>query len=331
MTKKLVSVVVLNWNGERYVHDCIKSILNQTYKPVELIIVDNASSDGSIEKIENLYSPFDFVTIIKNSTNTGFAKGMNIGIEACRGEFVALMNLDVFLDAQYIEKCVAQMLADKHIGFVGGCEYIWGKDGKLIPAHGPSSGALFIKRRLQLFAYKNKLDESGYCFGVTGSFPVVRKEMLDDIKSVSGCYFDEDFGTGWEDTDMRFRAFLRGWKTYYLSDAIGYHVGSSSAGGNIRLIDKSLDYQERIFRNRYYVIHKSIPCCIRKEIAPWLFVAEILLFPYYLIFSPKSLKALFRAKKTIRKEKQELIRKRNAIESNITIDKKELMSMFKRF
>src|SRR5258706_4923239 len=100
----LVSVVVLSWNGGAFLFDCISSVLHQSYSRIELIVVDNGSTDGTSRQLaERLPSS---VTILLNGSNLGFAKGMNVGIAASKGEYVLCLNQDVVLEDTFIERCV---------------------------------------------------------------------------------------------------------------------------------------------------------------------------------------------------------------------------------
>lgn len=321
-----VSVVLLNWNGIKYVEKCVESVINQTCKNIEFIIIDNASSDGSIQKLQEKYPFFRYIL---NQNNLGFAKGMNQGIEVSEGEYVLLLNNDVCLDSNYIKKGLARLDKNENIGFIGGLEYIW-KDDVLTDMLHVSCGPMYLRKRIQITGKSSFYDEQ-ICFGITGSFPIVRKKMLDDIYSVSGYYFDEDFETGWEDTDMRFRAFLRGWKTLYYPEIHAWHILSASDGGKIRLTSKSSKYQVRIFRNRYFVILKNLPDEINKWLKIHLFLAEILIIPYYLIFYPRAFISLISAKIEYRKKKKIMLEKRKKIQDNVLVNLDDLKKMFIEF
>jgi len=324
--KLLVSVLILNWNGDKYIHDCVKSVINQTYKNIEIIIIDNNSTDGSFEKIRSKYPNLKY---IKNKKNLGYAEGMNVGIQASSGDYVMLLGYDVYLSTNYIEKCIKRIEIDNSLGIIAGPEYAW-IDGEKTNKHLPSSGAYYLKKRLQVGIYRNR-DLEQIAFGVTGSFPIIRRALLDDLYNVSGYYFDKAFETGWEDTDMRFRAMLRGWKTLYYPKVHAWHVGSASDNGNIRLIDKSFDYQKRIFRNRMYVIEKNLPSNIKKWLNPYLCLSNILMYIYFFFISRKSLKAIALAKKEFKENLDILNVKKKDILDNVLVTDKEIKQYFKKF
>ncbi|MGZ4810052.1 MAG: glycosyltransferase family 2 protein, partial [Thermoanaerobaculia bacterium] len=109
----LVSIVVITWNSARFLPRCFAAIRAQTYKPIEVIVVDNASADDSAALAA------DF-TIIRNDTNRGFSAAVNQGIAVARGEFVLLCNPDAFLDATYVAELVHAMMPDDRIGSATG-------------------------------------------------------------------------------------------------------------------------------------------------------------------------------------------------------------------
>ena len=111
----LVSIVVLNWNGNAFIQACLEHIQNQTYPAIEMIVVDNASSDDSLEIVRR---EFPQAKIIANSENVGFANGMNQGILASKGEFVIPLNLDAFLHQDFVAKAMATAIDYPEIGLV---------------------------------------------------------------------------------------------------------------------------------------------------------------------------------------------------------------------
>ena len=102
MNPGLISAIVLNWNGKDVIVACIESLLTQTYSSYEIIVVDNGSADGSLEMIRSRYA--GKIKLIENRANLGFAEGCNVGIRAAQGEFIALVNSDSVLSANWMEE-----------------------------------------------------------------------------------------------------------------------------------------------------------------------------------------------------------------------------------
>ena len=111
--KPLVSVVVLNLNGLRYLKGCLSSLSKQTATSFEVILVDNGSSDGSAEYVRN---NFPSVRLIENKTNLGFAAGNNQGIRMARGKYIATLNNDTEVDSEWLKNLVEVMESDNGLG-----------------------------------------------------------------------------------------------------------------------------------------------------------------------------------------------------------------------
>lgn len=325
LTYPVVSIVVLNWNGEKYIHRCIEHVVNQSYDSIEVIIVDNASSDGSLEKIKKLYPRFIY---IENQNNRGFAAGMNQGITASSGEYVLPLNLDVCLHKDYVRECIYCFQKDSQIGAVGGREYCWMGD-KL--TNEPRGGdGIFLRKHFQgISGQQTEVEKE--VFMVTGSFPVFRRSMLEDIYESTGDYYDEMFETGWEDLDLFFRMHLRGWKCLFTSRAFGWHVGSASDNGNERLVNKSFDYQVRVLRNRYYTIIKNIPQGVFISLLPYLIIAEIGMMIVYGLKHPNTFKALMKARKLAKSNWPAIKEKRRLNQQSIKVDNRHIKSLFVGF
>ena len=102
--KPLLSVIIPNWNGKRFLQECLDSLKDQTYSHFETILVDNGSTDGSVEFVRERYG--EFVQIIRNEINLGFTGGNNVGIRAARGEYIVLLNNDTWADPRWLEELV---------------------------------------------------------------------------------------------------------------------------------------------------------------------------------------------------------------------------------
>src|SRR3989338_3820250 len=118
----LISVIVLNWNGKRYLEKCLSALHNQTYPNVEMILIDNGSSDGSVEFAREHYS--NSIHLITCSKNIGFAAGNNLGIRASKGEYIATLNNDTEADPYWLEELIKGMKVDERIGMCASKIYL---------------------------------------------------------------------------------------------------------------------------------------------------------------------------------------------------------------
>lgn len=278
-----VSIVLLNWNGGDRVVEAWRAARAQTSPRIETILVDNASTDGSLEACLAEARPD---RLMRMERNLGFAAGMNAGFAAATGDWVMPLGNDVRLAPDYVATCLAAA-GDPHIGAVGGKEYAW-VDGVLTGRPRRSAGALFLTRELR--GSWVPADRPTYAFGVSGSMPLLRRAMLEDMRGVYGYCYDERFGTGYEDLDLWFRMQHRGWKALFCPAAKAWHVGSASAGGASGFLDKPPDYQRRLFRNRRLIWMKNVTPGMRRRLGwRWrLFEAAI---PFYLLVrSPRALR-----------------------------------------
>ena len=276
----LVSIVILNWNCQQFLPQCIESVLKQTYHPIELILMDNASTDDSITWVKEHYPD---LTVMQNDVNLGFAKAHNLGIRRTHGEYYMPLNPDVILTPTFVTEMVRGFKDDLTIGAVTGKVYFTDDHGR------PSrklytTGHLLTKNRRPLNRGYKQIDEgqyeqSDYVFGVNGACPLFKREMLEDI-AVDGEYFDETFFLYGDDYDLGWRAQLLGWKARYVPTATAYHHGKGSGGLDSPYI------QFQYARNRYIEIYKNDLHCHFLLDFPYIVIYELVWQVYTLISDP---------------------------------------------
>jgi GT2 family glycosyltransferase len=240
----LISVVVLNWNGYQVVDQCLKSLHDQTYRNLEIILVDNASTDGSVELIRNR---FPDVKLIVNERNLGFGGGNNVGISASTGRYIMILNNDTRLDSKCVEELKRCIDKDERYGACASKILLEFEDN-LIDAAGIvvcPDGLSIGRGRLEK---GDRYDEVSEVFFASDCACLYRREMLEDI----GLY-DEDFFAYADETDMGWRARLAGWKCVYNPRAVVYHFHSASSGAYSPLKAFLVE------RNRIWVAVKNFP------------------------------------------------------------------------
>src|SRR3972149_7310581 len=114
---ELASVIIINRNGRKFLNGCIESVKKQSYKKIGIILIDNASTDGSLSLVQSSHKE---VIIIANSNNDGYSKAANTGIVESKGEFILILNPDIVLEPNYIESCLISIKKDSKIGSVSG-------------------------------------------------------------------------------------------------------------------------------------------------------------------------------------------------------------------
>lgn len=212
-----ISVVIVTYNSESDLHRLLPSLASQTYRKLEVIAIDNNSTDRSIELISNY---FPNAKILKNAENLGFAYAVNQGISISSGEFILLLNPDTVLKENFIEILVKGIKEHPEVG--GVCGKLLTEDGKRIDSTG-----IFFTPFMRHFdrgqgEESEKYNEEVYVFGVSGAGALFRRKMLEEVK-IDGEYFDTSFFAYRDDADLSWRAQLMGWKFLYLPSAIGFH------------------------------------------------------------------------------------------------------------
>lgn len=278
-----VSIVLLNWNGGELLRQAFAAARAQAGCEVELVLVDNGSTDGSLEACLAAGEPDRLVRLERN---LGFAAGMNAGVSVATGEWIMPLGYDVVLAPDYAATCLAEAERDPEVGVVAGAEYGL-VDGERTATPRRSAGALGLTPE-----WRGRWEPSDVpvrAFGVSGSMPLMRRAMVEDVVALDGHLYDARFGTGYEDLDLWFRMQHRGWTALYVPAARAWHVGSHSAGGATGFLDKSPEYQRRLFRNRRLVWMKNATPGLRRRCGLRWHVFEALLPFYLLLRAPRSL------------------------------------------
>lgn len=218
----LVSIIVLNWNGRAYLETCLTALAGQNYPTFEIIVVDNGSSDGSVAWLAEHYPT---VRIISNLENRGFAAGNNQGIQAARGEYIALLNNDTQVAPDWLAQLVRGLEVDPRCGMVAS-RMVFADNPEVINSTGicvDRSGISWDREGGQPVAHTecNPMAIFGACAGAA----LYRRALFDDIG-----VFDEDFFAYLEDVDLAWRAQWRGWKAFSTPTALVLHHHSATTG-----------------------------------------------------------------------------------------------------
>lgn len=265
----LVSVIIVNYNGKVYLDDCITSLIEQTYPAIEIVLVDNGSNDDSIDHVKKKYP---FVKIIDNKENLGFVKGVNIGINHARGEFIATLNNDTRVVPGWVEELVVAINSGKNIGMCAS-KMLFMKYPELINSTGiciSRSGACWDRGMFE--RDKGQYDIITEVFGPCAGAAMYRKNMLEEIG-----LFDDDFYAYMEDADLAFRGRLAGWKCLYVPKAVVYHVHGGTAGYGS---DYTVYYGNR---NIIWNTIKNYPAKLLIFSLPWIIGRNFAVIPYYLL------------------------------------------------
>ncbi len=228
MTSGLVSVTIVTYNSSRYIERCLRFLFEQDYPAMEIIVVDNASGDGTPEILHRFQSR---IAVVCNQQNKGFAGGQNQAIALTSGEWVLVLNPDVRLTPNFLTNAMAAGRLAPEIGSVSGKLRAMQPSFEIPTEQILDSTGIHFTPSLRHFDRGSKQRDDGqyekaeYVFGVTGAAAFYRRTMIEDV-SINGEFFDDDFFAYREDADLSWRAQLLGWKCVYTPHALAYHVRS---------------------------------------------------------------------------------------------------------
>lgn len=311
-----VSVVVIIYNNAKWVPLVFDAIQKQTYKDLEVFCVINASEDGSKDLIVKNYPA---VKIIDPQKNTGFAGGNNLVIAQSSGEFIQLVNPDLILEPDYIEKLLSAF-DDPNVAAATGklLRYDFASKQKtnVIDSAGvtlSSSGR--ARDRGQNEEDRGQFDQSTEVFGVSGAGPMYRKSALEKVKFENE-YFDEDFGSYWEDVDLSWRFNNVGFKNVYVPKAVAYHgrTAGQSKGGYAHIFNFIKHHQKLslFIRQLNYKNHILMYIKNAKHIwHPMFIFRELVMLGYVVVFETGTLKVIPELLMTIPK----ILKKRQYVKS----------------
>src|SRR5271165_1016694 len=221
-----VSITIVTYNSAGFIRRCLESVLAQRYPKAQIIVVDNASTDGTTDILERLT---DRVTVVFNDRNVGFAAAQNQAIAISRTQWVLALNPDVLLMPGFIATLVAAGESDSGVGTVCGKLLSMSADFRLPPKPYFDSTGVYFTPTLRHFDRGagqvdfGQYERCEYVFGATGAAALYRREMIEHI-SIDGEFYDHDFFVYREDADVAWRAQLFGWTCLYVPAARGYHV-----------------------------------------------------------------------------------------------------------
>lgn len=224
MSQKLISIILVNYNCIDYVSGLFDSLSKQTLQDYEILMFNNKSEDGSLEKIKDICP---HAKIFEMDENTGFSKPNNEGIRRSKGEYILCLNFDIILENDFLEQMVNSIEQDPRIGWVAGKMLRLTPAGKSVNidclGHHMTKSRYAVERDYSKPFSWDDYTKSSFVFGASACAALYRKEMLQDI-AIDGEYFDEDFFAYFEDVDLDWRAQLRNWRCQYSPEAVGYHA-----------------------------------------------------------------------------------------------------------
>ncbi|MBU0648951.1 glycosyltransferase family 2 protein [Patescibacteria group bacterium] len=344
-----ISINIVTWNGMRFLPDALKSILGQTHQDFKIIVVDNGSTDGTVEYVR---TNLPKITLLRNVRNLGFARGHNQGFHLALDKwpteerdkcFVLIANQDLILEPDFLEKITRFARANTRGAIFGGKllrAYFKPEDEEFeekIKSDVLDSTGLVMKKSRRVIDRgageqdSGQYDEKSEVFGISGALALIRASALDDIRYKDE-YFDEDFFSYKEDIDLGWRMRLRGWQSYYVPQARAFHFRGAysptkaSASEKIRLRrQRPFFIKVHSFSNHYLALLKT--GFIRHMVVdfPLIFLYELKKCAYSFFFEPR---VFWRGVADFLKKLGPILQKRKYIFSRIMIKPKELRKWF---
>jgi GT2 family glycosyltransferase len=288
----LVTVTLVTYNSGRFIKKCLESVLAQKYPDLELIVIDNASTDGTVDILEQFEGR---CRIVYNDRNLGFAAAQNQAIALSRGEWVMTLNPDVLLLPGFIHQLVEAGQLHPRIGAVCGKLLTIKSNFELPDKSMIDSTGMYFTPMLRHLDRGSQQPDNGeysnmeYVFGATAAAALYRREMIDDV-AVDGEFFDNDFFVYREDADVAWRHQLLGWRCLYTPFARAYHV-RNVLPGNRRALPPAINMHS--VKNRFLMRIKNITWDLYRRNWLQITMRDLVVIGACLVHEHSSLKAFW--------------------------------------
>jgi len=318
-----VAVVVVSWNCSDYLADCLTSLRELDSPAREIVVVDNASTDGSAEIVRE---GFPEVRLIQAGDNLGFCRANNLGIAATREPFVLVLNPDTRLRPGFLAGLLPAF-EDSRVGIAAG--KLLRFDERTLD----TCGQMLARSRQPVDrgygeADRGQYDADAEVFGACGAAALYRRAMLESIADPGEAYFDESFFAFYEDLDLAWRARRAGWKSVYRYRAVGLHArgGTSHRRGLLTrlaaMLGRSPEIRYHIVKNRYLTILRNDTVGAYVCNLPFVWGRDIATFVLLLLSSPTVLLRLWRHRElfaaALEKRRLDTSRARHEVERGIS-------------
>ncbi len=259
-----VTLIVINYNGRSFIEACLDSLRAQSRRADEIVVVDNASPDGSADLV---LSGYPEVKLLALPENLGFPAACNAGIDAASGELVGILNNDLVLDTHWLE---AMLQADTTEWDFWASRIVFAEAPERVDSAGDGMAVIGAGYKIGHGEAAERHLQGREVFGPCAAAALYRRSML---QALGG--FDEDFFLIYEDADLNMRARLRGHRCRYVPEAVANHKGNASIG---TFSDNYVFYGHR---NSEYVYWKNMPILLLLAYLPERLIFDLLSFAYF--------------------------------------------------
>lgn len=323
-----VSIVVPNFNGKQYVMECMDALMDQDVRSFEVILVDDASTDGSLQMVMDKYpdnGAYPKTRYISRKKNGGFCKAVNDGIRAADSEYILLLNNDTKVERDFVKQMYASIRRSDKI-FSVSAKMLMMQDETLMDDSGDLYNALGWAYTKSKGKPEEKFNKRRKIFAACGGAAIYRKDILDKIG-----YFDDNHFAYLEDIDIGYRAKLNGYVNIYEPRARVLHLGSATSGS--RYNEFKAKYSAR---NNIYLIYKNMPLWQKIVNFPWLLIGFMVKTFFYTIkgMGLSYVKGIFEGLKLIKTPEAKLHRVdfgKISLGRQLLIELELIINIFRRF
>ena len=293
MNHEKVAVTIVTCNSGRYIRRCLESLLKQEGVTLDVIVLDNASTDNTREILEEFQCRT--VRAIYSDSNLGFAEGQNRAIRLADSEWILTLNPDVLMRPGFVRNLLDAGRADSSVGAVCGKLLSIGPGFEPLPVTRIDSTGIYFTPAMRHFDRgwrqpdERQFDHAEYVFGATAAAALYRRDMIEDI-SIQGEFYDPDFFIYREDADVAWRAMLMGWRCLYTPAATAYHVRTASHA-NRRSLPALVNMHS--VKNRFLMRIKNVTAGVYRR--HWLSMTfrDLMVVAGTLFWEPASLTAFW--------------------------------------
>lgn len=304
------SVIIVNTSELHHLKRCLPSIFRQRYLDYEVLVVDNASTDGSIEYVMR---EFPRVKIIRNRANLGYAGANNVGFRHASGEYIAVLNPDTQVEPDWLSELVMALQAHPNAGLATPKILIMDDPARINTCGNEITftGLTFCRGLDQPAEKYNQLE---IVSAVSGAAFVIKRSVLEYIGG-----FDEAFFIYYEDTDLSLRAMLAGYDCLYVPTSVVYHQYA------LRFSPRKCFLQER---NRYFSLLKTLRWRTLMALLPMLLLSEVIAWGYVLLQGPEHISSKFRSYVWLIGNRQQILQARRRAQALRRVDDRVLLERF---
>jgi len=259
------SLIVVTYNARSHLGRCLRSILSQNLCPNEIIVVDNASSDGSADFVEQA---FPGVKVIRNGDNRGFGHGADVGAASAHGDYLVFLNPDTVVEPDWLAGLVAALEANPEAGLATSRILLLARPDR-VNACGTEVHYTGLTLCRGTGAERDRFSEVEEVDAVSGAAFAIRKTIFDEIDG-----FDERFFLYVEDTDLSWRVRLAGHTCLHVPASVVYHDYTLQFGALKTYLEE---------RNRYLMLLKSLRWPTLLVLVPSLLLAEVVTWGFVLL------------------------------------------------